>query len=112
MHGARDRQILRKPPGSIQQICPVVLASAHERQFLCARIGHINGDIPAVLRDPPEADRPAISIAAPEEMRDESTRQDELEQRAAEEPHHLTEWRENQMSCLVDRQVYAIEERS
>jgi hypothetical protein len=110
VHVQRDRTIVLKPAESTQQVGPVVLTAAYERQKLRACVADVHRDMPAVLRNPPERNARRMAVRAPPKVDDEGNRQGELEQRSAEKPEEFTERREDQVTCLVNRQIDSVED--
>src|SRR2546426_2301096 len=56
VHRGADQLVLIEQAESAEQIRPIVLAAAHERQLLGARVPDVDGDVPEGLRDPPQRD--------------------------------------------------------
>src|SRR5439155_828835 len=109
LHGAADQLVLIEQAESAEQVGPIVLAAAHERQLLGARVFDVDGDVPEVLRDPPQRDGRRVAVAAAPEIPHEERRDQELHQRAAEHPDELAEHAEQRVPDLVDRDVEAVE---
>ena len=95
--------------GSVASGAPRV--AGLERQLLRARITRIDGDVPEVLRDPPERDGRRMSVVLLQEVAEKRRRHDQLEERPTEELDELAERREDEMPGLVDRQVDVVHER-
>ena len=89
-----------------------MLATANEGQLLRARVGHIDGDVPAILCHPPECDAGGVVIAASDEVSDEQRRQYKLKDCSACEAHEFAEGAKQQVSGFVDRQIDAVDQRS
>src|SRR5690242_5906858 len=110
MNCAADSLIVREDAEVAEQERPIVLAPADERQLLGPRIAYVYGNIPAVLRDPPQGNRRRMAIHSPREIPDEGRRHDELKERPAREADHETERIEDEMPRLVNGEIDGIEE--
>src|SRR5216110_3007520 len=108
-HGTADELILAQESEGAEQVVPVVLAAAHQRELLGAGVLHVDRDVPEVLGHPPERDHRGMPVALPPEVRHEDRRHEKLHQRAAEEADELSEHTEQGMPELVDREVEAVE---
>jgi hypothetical protein len=102
--------VVREPPELSEEVRPVVLTAAYQRQQLRSSVAHVYGHIPAILRDPPHGDGRSMSVGAAPEVDDERRRYDELKQGAAEELEELAEGRKDQVTGLVDGQIDRVEQ--
>jgi DNA end-binding protein Ku len=105
----RDCLVVVEQPEAAEQVRPVVLPTAHERQGLGARVADVDRDVPAVLGDPPQRDAGCMPVGAPPEVDDEGHRQHELKKRPAEKPQELSERSEHEVSGLVNREIDGVE---
>src|SRR4029077_15670802 len=67
-HAPTDRTILVQEAESPEEIGPVVLAAADQRQLLGAGVLDVDGDVPEVLGNPPQRDHGGVAIPAPPEV--------------------------------------------
>src|SRR5436190_12418756 len=95
---------------SAEEILPIVLSTADERQLLHPSITHVDRDVPQILCNPPQRNRRRMTIAAFGEVQHERHRHDELEQRAAGNADHLAEDAEHKVSGLVNGEVDSVEQ--
>src|SRR5438876_3944488 len=108
-HGIADELVLVEQAELAQQVVPVVLPAAHERQLLGARILDVDRDVPEALGDPPERHGRGMAIAAAPEVPHEERGHEELHQRPAQGADELPEDSEQRVPHLVDREIEAVE---
>src|SRR5258705_4310831 len=82
-HSGTHGLILLEQTELLEQVGPVVLAAPHERQLLRTGVLHVDGDVPAVLRDPPGAHGRRVAVALPPEVQHERGGKEQLQQGAA-----------------------------
>ncbi len=93
-----------------QEVVPVMLTAADQRQLHGPGVGDIAGDVPAVLSRPPERDAGGVAVAAAPEVDHEGQRHEQLQQGAAEGREDVSAPGEHEVACLVDRQVDGVEQ--
>src|SRR6266480_1781 len=108
-HRAADELVLVQEAERPEEVVPVVLAAADQRQLFGAGVLHVDRNVPEVLSDPPERDHRRVAVAPTPEVRHEDRRHEKLHQRSAEEADELPECAEQGMSELVDGEVEAVE---
>src|SRR5690348_17208854 len=109
MERPADALVVRQHTEVAEEKRPIVFAAANERQLLRPRIADVDRDVPQILRDPPERHCRRMPVAAAGEVHEEDGRDDELEKRAARELDNLAKWREDEVPCLVDREIDRVE---
>ena len=86
-----------------------VLAAAHERQLLRARVGDVARDVPQIVRHPPRHDGRGMVVLPAPEVAEEDGGDEELHQRSARVSDELAEDAEQRMAGLVNREVEGVE---
>src|SRR5947209_4817969 len=112
MDGASDALIVREQIEVAEEEGPIVFATADEWQLLHPRIAHVHGDVPEILRDPPERDARGMTITLSREVPGERRGNNQLEERSSRKLNHVPEWREDEMPRLVNREIDSVEKAS
>ena len=94
-----------------ENLGPVVLAVADQRQFLRPRIGHVARDVEQVFAEPDDRTGDTRRSCGTMKMDRGSERKDELEQSAAVDRRPRAEYAHQRMPGLMQRQIRAVQQR-